>query len=164
MDNVIMRNREDGSAIVETALLVPWLFFLFIGVLDLGFYAYAAICTQNAARAAAVQGAEELDSTPTSPVSGAVCDAALGELNRLPNWAAMACPAPTSVDSTHPFAITAQQLTNVSSPVCADCGATPTAKSYRAAVTYQSVQLIPLPGLLMGRMTLTRTGEVRYIQ
>ena len=46
MGHVIMRKtqlRERGSAIMETAFMVPWLFFLFVGVLDLGFYSYAAV-------------------------------------------------------------------------------------------------------------------------
>jgi len=51
------KRSESGQAIVETALLVPWIFFLFVGVFDLGFYAYGAICTQSAARAAAIQTA-----------------------------------------------------------------------------------------------------------
>ena len=45
------RKRQKGSAIVETALMMPWLAFIFVGVLDFGFYSYACICTQNAARA-----------------------------------------------------------------------------------------------------------------
>ena len=33
--------------------MAPWLFFLFIGTLDFGIFAYGSICTQSAARAAA---------------------------------------------------------------------------------------------------------------
>ena len=46
------RNGESGSAMVEVALLAPWIFFLFVGVFDMGFYSYMAICVENAARAA----------------------------------------------------------------------------------------------------------------
>ncbi len=49
-----LRRGRGGSAIIEMALLMPWLVFLFVGILDFGFYTYAAICTQSAARAAAV--------------------------------------------------------------------------------------------------------------
>jgi len=49
-----MRTKNRGSAVVEAALMMPWLAFLFMGVFDFGFYAYASICTQNAARAVAV--------------------------------------------------------------------------------------------------------------
>ena len=37
---------------IEVTLMAPWIFFLFVGVLDFGFYAYAFISTENAARAA----------------------------------------------------------------------------------------------------------------
>ena len=151
-----MGTRERGSAIVETALMVPWLFMLFMGILDLGFYSYAAICIQNAARAAAIQGAENNDTTMTT----SVCLAALGELNQLLGTGSVTCPAPTSVSTGNPVAMTGTVLT---APNCADCGPTPTAKSYQAAVTYQTIQLVPIPGL-MGRMTMTRVAEARFFQ
>src|SRR5258706_9040578 len=73
--------RERGQAMLEVTLMAPWIFFLFIGILDTGFYSYAAICTQNAARAAAMQ---------TAAAAGAqsdtiACLAALSELSLLPN-------------------------------------------------------------------------------
>ena len=74
--NAIENDRNRGSAIIEAALMLPWLAFLFVGVLDFGFYAYAGICTQNAARAAAMMQAGGTLNT---------CLAALGELNGLPN-------------------------------------------------------------------------------
>ena len=40
------------------------IFFLFVGVFDLGFYTYAAVCTENAARLASLQTA----SNPSAPV------------------------------------------------------------------------------------------------
>ena len=54
------KQRERGGSIVEVALLAPWIFFLFVGIFDLGFYAYGIICTQNAARAAATQTASSV--------------------------------------------------------------------------------------------------------
>jgi Flp pilus assembly protein TadG len=44
---------ERGHAMLEAALLLPWVLFLFVGAFDLGFYNYALISTQNAARVAA---------------------------------------------------------------------------------------------------------------
>ncbi len=46
--------RSSGNSIIELTFMMPWLLFLFVGVFDFGFYAYALIATQNAARAAAV--------------------------------------------------------------------------------------------------------------
>src|SRR5712691_6473405 len=42
-----------GSSMVEFCLMAPWILFLFMGTFDFGFYAYAIICTENAARVAA---------------------------------------------------------------------------------------------------------------
>ncbi len=72
-----LSRRQRGQAAVEVALMAPWIFFLFVGIFDLGFYCYAAICTQNAARAVAIAYA--------SGGFSSSCNAALGELNMLPN-------------------------------------------------------------------------------
>ena len=48
------RERLRGQALVELAILAPWIFFLFISVVDTGFCLVAVIGVQNAARAAAL--------------------------------------------------------------------------------------------------------------
>ena len=71
---------QSGSSIVEVALLSPWIFFLFVGIFDFGFYAYAAICTQNAARAAAFWPRHDRRrALPPDP-----CSAAAQEMRMLP--------------------------------------------------------------------------------
>ena len=52
------RKGSRGSSVVEVALMAPWIFFLFVGVFDCGFYAFALIGTQNAARQAALSAAQ----------------------------------------------------------------------------------------------------------
>ena len=44
------RSRERGNSIIEFSLMTPWLIFMFIGAMDWGFYAYALIATEAAAR------------------------------------------------------------------------------------------------------------------
>src|SRR5205809_4591375 len=44
-----------GHAVIEVSLMAPWIFFLFMGTVGFGFYASAAIATQNAARVAVDQ-------------------------------------------------------------------------------------------------------------
>ena len=67
MKNSHRRNKgQSGSSIIEVALLSPWIFFLFVGIFDFGFYAYAAICTQNAARAVALAAAQPVTGSPVS--------------------------------------------------------------------------------------------------
>jgi Flp pilus assembly protein TadG len=124
------------------SLLAPWIFFLFVGVFDFGFYMYSAISTQNAARVAALQ----TSSAPSvAGNSGLACQYALGELRMLPNVG-------TSVTScgSLPVQVTATAITGVDG-----------APASRVSVTYETVPLIPIPGLLTGRFTLTRIVEMR---
>jgi Flp pilus assembly protein TadG len=154
------KERRRGSAIIETALMAPWIFFLFIGVFDLGFYFYAADCTQNAARAAALT-----TSTSSGISTVAACTAALGELNNLPNaYQLTTCGTSGPPSSSMPVVVTVVQRNATTSPPCADCGVNPAAASSFATVTYLSLPMIPIPGLLMGQLTMTRTAEVRIGQ
>jgi hypothetical protein len=149
---------------VEAALMMPWLAFLFVGVLDFGFYSVAAICTQNAARAAAIQTAN-----PNLQVNALACQAALGELKWLPNMTGVTAPCPTSpsgITATQPVAVSVTTLTAGTTPACADCGdaSAHSPSSAQVTVTYQTVPLVPIPGILMGQMRLTRIAEMRIIQ
>jgi Flp pilus assembly protein TadG len=148
------RKRSGGNAVVEVALMLPWILFLFVGIFDFGFYSYSAIATQNAARAVALAAATA-NSTDTD------CNVALGELHGL-----LGLPA---VCTALPLTVTTTTLTSATTPKCADCDATicPSpcvAKSILATVTYRTVQFAPIPGVLAGQVTLTRTAEVRITQ
>jgi Flp pilus assembly protein TadG len=176
--------RERGQAFVEVTLMAPWIFFLFVGILDVGFYSYAAICTQNAARAAAVQTA----SAAGAQLNTIACPAAINEMNWLPNVKALGltgvpgdCAAnAASIDATHPVAVERKTLcgkdvdTTVittcisappTSPLCADCavGLDTKAASSQVAVTYQSGLFVNIPGILTNQLTMTRIVEARII-
>ena len=159
------KRRQRGGSIVEVALMAPWIFFLFVGVLNFGFYCYAAICTQNAARAAALASAE----ATTAYVSP--CTAALGEMRMLSN---IGYAAPSSlcsivsgagtVTNSIPVNVCIATLTTANtqpcglphSLYCADCQVRasyntppePSPTSILAAVTYQTIPLVPIPGIL----------------
>jgi TadE-like protein len=137
-------------------LTPPWLVFLFVGILDLGFYFYASICTQEAARVAAIQYASQ---------GADPCQAALGELNGLPNMIGVTtCAASKAAITTSlPASVVYQTLSHSTTPACADCAVDTTATSEQVTVTYQSVPMVPIPGILMGQMTLSRTAEARII-
>ena len=160
----MFKNRRSGQAVVEAALMMPWIAFLFVGILDFGFYSYAAICTQNAARAAAVLASKD----PTAIGGTTPCTSALGELYRLPNVGASLTTCATSSDAltdSAPVAVWVDKLCNTGcTDVCADCPLNSTATSARATVVYLSVPMIPIPGVLMGRMTLGRVVEMRNSQ
>jgi Flp pilus assembly protein TadG len=50
--------REDGQALVETALSIALLFLMMLGVVEFGQFAYAAIEVMNTAKAAAQYGSQ----------------------------------------------------------------------------------------------------------
>ena len=137
----VRRGGQRGNAIIEATFLAPWMLFLFVGVLDLGFYTYAAIATENAARVAAQYSAA---GTATAGDSAGACTYALQEALSLPGiTSGMNC-------QSLPFIVTV-------TPVAGPDG---TAAS-SASVTYQTIPMIPIPGLLTGRLTLTRTAEMK---
>ena len=145
-----MANRETrrkrgarGNAVVELSLLAPWIFFLFVGVMDFGFYAYSLIATENAARAAALYTSS---GSQFSGDSYAACQYALAELRSLPNARSLVnC-------NSLPLIVTVTPL-----------DATQSVDGFPASrvdVTYQTVALIPIPGLA-GQFTITRRAEMR---
>ena len=134
--------RNKGAAVLEMAFLAPWFMFLFIGVVDLGFYCYDLMAVENAARVAAEYTSSE--SSTASDSTGA-CTRVLAEMASLPNVSGLAnCNA-------LPIQVTVTSGTGL--------GSTGTQTS--VTVTYQSQRLVPIPGLLPGRMIFSRTVVAR---
>lgn len=129
---------------LEAALLMPWLIFLFVGAFDLGFYNYALIATENAARVAAWYTSQ---GTTTSTDSATACTYALAELSSLPNVS-------TSVTScaVSPVVVTATQVTGADGQLAS-----------QVTVAYTSPQLVPIPGTLPGKYTFSRTVQMRLV-
>ena len=134
-------DRERGNAIVETALMAPWIFLLFLGVFDFGFYAYAAITTAHAARVAALYTSS---SAANAADSSGACKYALEALQDLPNVGTTVVTC-----GSLPVQVTAASGTGPDG-----------APSSTVTVIYQTVPLFPIPGL-MGQMTITRTAQMR---
>ncbi len=134
------RSPVHGHAALEVALLSPWIFFLFIGALDVGFYMYALISTQNAARVTA----EYASRTPAASIS-TLCPYALDELNGMPN-------AKTLTTCTSLPVIISKELTTFDG-----------AQTAAVSVTYRTQLLIPIPGLLTNQLTITRTVQMRTL-
>ena len=135
------RNSRRGGAAMEMAMIAPWAFLLFIGALDWGFYSYAVISLQAASRAAVLYTAT---STATAADSSTACTIVLGELRYLPNigTAVTTCgsnPVVTATSVTGPDSASASQV----------------------SVTYQTIRMIPIPGLLNSQFTITRTAKMR---
>lgn len=126
---------------MELALLSPWVFLLFIGALDWGFYSYALVSLQAATRSAALYTAT---GSATANDSAAACTIALAELRSLPNIGS----AVTTCGSNP--TVTAEAITGPDG-----------AAATRVSVRYQSVSLIPIPGLLQKQLTATRVVVMR---
>jgi Flp pilus assembly protein TadG len=150
------KRSESGSSIVEIALLAPWIFFLFVGIFDLGFYLYAASCTQSAARIAAIQTATN-PGLSSGQLQAMACNAAMLEMVRVPNTHSI-----TGCDVA-PLTVTQQTLDKSTPQPCADCGVDPISVSSLVTVTYQSGLFVPIPGLLTNQLNLTRTSETRMV-
>ena len=124
---------------MELALLSPWIIFLFIGVLDFGFYAYSLITLQTATRAAVVWNANH--NTPAD--SGTACTIVTNEMQSLPNMSGVTtCGGIVSVS--------ASQVTGPD-----------TENAAQVSVTYTTPQMIPIPGLLAKQFTITRIATMK---
>ena len=134
-----------GGSALEMAFFMPWYIFLFVGVYDWGFYAHAMISTASAARVAAIYTSTNATTQADSTMA---CTYALEELRIAPNIG-------TSMTTCNalPVIVTATAKTGVQS---ADGQA-----ASEVAVTYQTNQLIPIPGLLKAQHTFYRVVQMR---
>jgi Flp pilus assembly protein TadG len=139
--NTKRRRRHGGHAVVELALIGPWVFFLFAGTVDFGFYAHGLIVTEHAVRAAALYTASSPD--VAADAAGA-CVLVLDEMRGLPNVGA----AVSDCDDT-PVRLTAEAITGPDG-----------APASRVAITYDAIPMIAIPGLT-GRYQVRRVTEMR---
>lgn len=129
-----------GAAMMELALLSPWIVFLFIGMFDCGFYTYSLITIESATRAAAVWNASQ--GTPAD--SGAACTIVMQEMQAISNMGGVTnCGAA-------PLIVTAAPVNGPDNVQAA-----------QVSVTYTTPSLIPIPGLLAKQFTITRVVTIR---
>ena len=129
---------------VEVTLLVPWIVFSFVAAFNFGIFAYALISTQNAARSAAMYASQSLTVAQSGSIVTQVCPYALGELGDAPGVGGVA----TCTGAPVTVAVTAR------SPGAGNMN------TVRVSLTYNTMQLIPLPGLMAGSLSITRTVEM----
>ena|SRR6266853_4623458 len=137
------KNRR-GSNAVEFALLMPWFVFLFVGAIDYGFYSFGLIAAQNAARVSAMYCS---GSSSAAADSATACQYSLDQLRTMPNIG----PSLTTCAAS-PLVVTATKLTGTGAD-----GADATS----VTVTYTTPHLIPIPGLLPGTLTISRTVQMK---
>jgi len=135
--------KRRGSALVEITLLAPWFLFLSVGTFDLGMFTYSLISLENAARVASIYTSK---SPSLAASQSGACAKVRAEMANLPNLSGV-----TSC-SADPLIVTA-------TPVTGPDGRPATS----VAVTYRTMSLIPIPGLIVGQMTITRESTMRVI-
>ena len=151
------RVQQRGQAAVEVALMLPWIVLIFAAIVDFGFFAYAFISVENAARAAALY-------TSTDPLlaanAGAACQYAQGEAAYLPGVAA-SCTGATA--GTMSVTATLGGALACPPPGPGNPGGGTSPCDSIVTVTYTTRQLFPLP-FLPGRFTINRTAQMRIDQ
>ena len=145
------RRREKGNSLVEFALIAPWFFFLFTGVVDAGFATYGLIAVQNAARVAAIHSAA--NATAATDQSGA-CAIVLQELQGLPNINSSFSSNCTS----NPVTVKVNYCDN-STPCTGSTTSVDNGPATFVTVTYQMPALFSLP--IASVSSITRTAEMR---
>lgn len=141
----MMRRRRkscQGGSAMEMAMLMPWFVFLFIGAFDWGYYAHALISVESAARVAALYTST---SSTTAANAAQACTYALEELRVVPNIGSSL----TTCDSL-PAIVTAVAKTGVDGQPASE-----------VALTYRTVSVIPIPGVLAGQTTFYRVVQMR---
>lgn len=137
-----------GNALVEVTLLTPWIFFLFVGVLDFGFYAYSFISVENATRAAALftsqskaAATDQLDACAVvlSELQGASYGRKLTSCGDAPNC------------STKPCLNVAATL--VAGPDGGD--------ATQVEVKYTTIGMIPIPGVIAASFVIDRKWQMK---
>lgn len=141
--------RRSGSNVIEFSFMIPWYIFLFVGSFDYGFFAYSLISTQTAASVGASYCAS---SSSTLTDATTACGYALDNLRYMPNVGSglTTCGSSTTVTSSAPVALTAASVSGPDGNTAA-----------QVKVVYLTPQLIPIPGVLPGTLTITRTVTMR---
>jgi Flp pilus assembly protein TadG len=150
---MMKHRRERGNSIIEFSLMAPWLILLFIGAMDWGFYAYALIATEAAARVACLYTS---GSASTAGDASGACKYAIGQLNGMPNVGAAGVTASGGCTAA-PVTLTAALVTGTNS---ADGN-----NASSVSVTYVTPVMIPViwggSSLVPKQVTITRTVQMR---
>ncbi len=129
---------------IEVTLMAPWIFFLFVGVLDFGFYAYAFISVENAARSAALLTSQS--KTSASDQMDA-CALVLSELQ----YAAYGRTLPTACQAA-PLVVNATLLPGTGLD---------NADAAQIEVQYTTFPMIPIPGVLASSFVIDRVWQMK---
>lgn len=146
--------REEGQALLETALSIALLFLMMLGVVELGQYAYFAIEVTNTAKAAAQYGGQ---SAATAADVAGMLQAAKSEYST-PSAVTLVSPTATSgYTCTCWGSITPVSCTNnsLTSPTCGAGSALEITLTVQTQVSYSpGIHLPGLPGPFVTKATV----------
>ena len=137
------RGNRNGQALLEVTLMAPLVLLLFAAVVDIGFFCYAAVCTQNAARVGAMHASTDRDLAASATINQLVRADVCAEMKALPNVGSACSDTVVSVSTV------AQPFTGADGQPATE-----------VAVTYTTVPLFRVPGL-MGQYSIRRVVQVR---
>ena len=112
-----------------------------MGTLDVGIYSYSLVALENAVRVSSMYTSKS--PSLASDQAGA-CTKVLAEMTNLPNLVGV------STCGAAPLIVTASSVTGPDGQPAS-----------KVAVTYRTLSLIPIPGLMLGQMTITRESTMR---
>jgi hypothetical protein len=144
-----------GQSIIEACFMVPWILFIFMAVIDIGFYSYAAINVENAARAAVLitSGNRAFSQYPAA-AQAAACAEAVRDLWMLRTLAA------TPFTAAHTCAAGTSLVVTVADPAPASLDGVPGDIDSVVTVRYQMLPMIPVPGIT-GNFTIERSARMK---
>lgn len=123
MRSIVQRlaRSERGVSLVEFAIVLPVMILMFVGLIEVGRYAYYAILAANAARAGVQYGAQN---TGTAIDTTGITNAALADGENLSSWT-----------------VTTKHLCSVSGGALAPCGALNGSSPPSNTIYYVQVQV-----------------------
>jgi hypothetical protein len=154
------RKSRRGNAVIEVALMAPWIFLLFVSVLDFGFYAYAFISVENAARAAVLLTSK---SKVAATDRADACTVVLNELQ----WAAYGrtvstnCAEPPLPEGSQTCPPEQVLVWVCASFVPGGTGNLPT-DAAQVEVRYTTIPMfLPIPGSVQGSLVVDRKWQMQ---
>ena len=151
------RGGERGQSVIEATLMAPWIFVLFMGILDVGMYAYALTSVENAIRIGTHFGSLSEDS---SRKATAPCNAIVSEMRPLANVTTLNCAGQCQPNLGGGETCNLGSLVITTIPVTAAASADGEAPAVKLTVRYQTIPIFVIPGL-PGQLTFTRVADMR---
>ncbi len=153
-DTVGRAARRRGHAVMEVALIAPWIFFVFVATLNFGFYSYWMQAVANASRSAALAAQRR------GVNAAEACTHVQNEMRGVLGFDGVTLGDCTS--ATSPIKVCVVALGSAPVPAC---GVTwpvsaDTKDSVLVSVTWETAPLIPVPGIVTD-LTLRQDTEMR---